>query len=92
MQSLTVEFEAKLHNESARLDEKIDKIEENFKLLGTNLTEQLQKQEIHASRSWVSLSTKLPTRIYSSFEISVFSEITRSIEQRHSKCQCKSSF
>ena len=49
-----MQFDSKLQNQTARLDEKIDKAAENFNILGTNLTEQLQKQEIHAAKSWVS--------------------------------------
>ena len=51
---MTLQFDSKLQNQTARLDEKIDKAAENFNILGTNLTEQLQKQEIHAAKSWVS--------------------------------------
>lgn len=52
LDALTLQFDSKLHNQTARLDEKIDKAAENFNILGTNLTEQLQKQEIHAAKSW----------------------------------------
>lgn len=52
LDALTLQFDSKLHNQTARLDEKIDKAAENFNILATNLTEQLQKQEIHAAKSW----------------------------------------
>ena len=52
--NLTSQFDEKLHNETSILDEKINTFAENFKLLGMNLTEQIQKQELHASKSWVS--------------------------------------
>jgi len=52
LQTLTLQFDSKLHNETVKLDEKIDEATKNFKILGTNLTEQLQKQEIHAAKSW----------------------------------------
>jgi len=50
--NLTSQFDEKLHNETSILDEKINTFAKNFKLLGTNLTEQIQKQELHASKSW----------------------------------------
>jgi len=52
LNDLALQFDMKLSNKTARLDGKIDKAVENFNILGTNLTEQLQKQEIHAARSW----------------------------------------
>jgi hypothetical protein len=50
--ALTSVWDEKLRNESLRLDERIDTASERFKQLGTNLTELLQKQEIHAEKSW----------------------------------------
>jgi len=52
LHTLTLQFDSKLHNETVKLDEKIDQVTRNFNILGTNLTEQLQKQEIHAAKSW----------------------------------------
>jgi len=52
LHTLTLQFDSKLHNETVKLDEKIDSVTKNFNILGTNLTEQLQKQEIHAAKSW----------------------------------------
>jgi len=42
LHTLAVQFDSKLHNETVKLDEKIDIVTKNFNILGTNLTEQNQ--------------------------------------------------
>lgn len=53
MEEFSLGVNERIKNETLRLDAKIDLATTNFKILGTNLTEELQKQEIHASKSWV---------------------------------------
>ena len=44
----------KLTNETSKLGGKLDESNDKFKILATNLTEQLQKQELHSKKAWVS--------------------------------------
>lgn len=62
MEEFSLGVNERIKNETLRLDAKIDLATTNFKILGTNLTEELQKQEIHASKSWVSPSKLLQPR------------------------------
>ncbi len=58
-------------NETSRLDDKIDKNTKIFLNLGKNLTEEIQKQEIRADKSWVIFKTNSNNRCRHSVDVSI---------------------
>ena len=55
LDKLSQYWNQKLTNETSKLSGKLDESNDKFKILATNLTEQLQKQELHAKKAWVSV-------------------------------------
>ena len=54
LNQIRAKFEDKVSNETLKLDMKIQSATDNFQILGTNLTEQLQRLEMREEKSWVS--------------------------------------
>lgn len=52
LSQIRLKLEDKVSNETSRLDGKIRSAVDKFKIVGTNLTEQLQKLEIRDQKSW----------------------------------------
>ena len=55
LENLKLQLEEKMYNDTTKMSFKVDEALDHFKIFGTNITEQLQKQEKRASKNWVSL-------------------------------------
>ena len=53
LEKLSKYWNQKLLNETSILEAKIDDTNGKFKILAANLTEQIQKQELHSKNAWV---------------------------------------
>ena len=60
---MKVQLEEKMYNETTKMSFKVDEALDHFKIFGTNITEQLQKQEKRASKNWVSPELNLNSYI-----------------------------
>ena len=55
LNQIRAKLENKVTNETLKLNMKIQSATDNFQILGTNLTEQLQRLEMREEKSWVSI-------------------------------------
>ena len=55
LSQIRAKLEDKVTNETLKLNMKIQSETDNFQILGTNLTEQLQRLEMREEKSWVSI-------------------------------------
>ena len=54
LDKLSKYWNQKLVNETTKLSGKMEESNDKFKILASNLTEQIQKQELHSKKAWVS--------------------------------------
>jgi len=57
LEKLNQNWDQKLLNQTSIMDAKIEDNNEKFKILASNLTEQIQRQELHSKKAWEVLET-----------------------------------
>lgn len=58
LEKLNQNWDQKLLNQTSIMDAKIEDNNEKFKILASNLTEQIQRQELHSKKAWVSVNVQ----------------------------------
>ena len=58
LEKLNQNWNQKLLNQTSIMDAKIEDNNEKFKILASNLTEQIQRQELHSKKAWVSVNVQ----------------------------------